>query len=323
MTYNIGIVGCGLIGNKRANALCDQKLTMVADINEDLAKKLAEEYNCEYTTDYKKLVESDLDIVIIATSNNMLIPVAIDAIRNGKHVLIEKPGARNPEEMKQLVDIVDGTDLKVKVGFNHRYHPAILKAKEILSSENVGKLLYINARYGHGGRPGYDKEWRAKKAVSGGGEMLDQGCHLIDLGRMFLGDFKDVIGYTPRYVWDMEVEDTGFALLRTNDGKIMSAQASVTHWKNIFDFEIICEKAKLHITGLGKSYGPETLTYHKRKMEGGAPDTTVFTFDGEDKSWDKEFRVFIDAIKNNTKLDDLQDAYKSLTDIYKLYAFDK
>jgi predicted dehydrogenase len=317
--YKIGIIGCGLIGNKRAKALLGHELIYVADMNEELAKKLAEEYNCKYTKDYKEVTSSDADIIIVSTSNNMLVPIALDAVKNGKHVLIEKPGARTPEEMKKLIDAVHGTDIKVKVGFNHRYHPAMLKAKEILKTEDVGDIMFIRARYGHGGRVGYDKDWRAKKSVSGGGELLDQGCHLIDLGRMFLGDFSEAIGYITKYFWDMEVEDNGFALLKTPKGQIMQMHASWTDWKNIFSFEIMTRTAKLEISGLGRSYGIETLTYYKMKPEMGPPDKQVFTFEGEDNSWEPEFSDLIDAIKHNTKLPDLDNAYECIKNIYQIY----
>jgi predicted dehydrogenase len=317
--YKIGIIGCGLIGNKRAKALEGNELTYVADTNEDLAKKLAAEYNCRYSTNYLDLIKSDLDIVIVSTSNNMLIPVALDAVKHHKHVLIEKPGARNPTEMKQLIDAVHGTDIKIKVGFNHRYHPAIMKAKEIIKSNDYGEIMFIRARYGHGGRIGYDKEWRAKKAVSGGGELLDQGCHLIDLGTMFLGEFSSAIGYTQKYFWDMEVEDNGFALLKTSKGQVMQMHASWTDWKNIFSFEIMCKTAKIEISGLGKSYGTETLTIYRMKPEMGPPDKEVFTFDGEDNSWNLEFADFIEAIKHNKKLPDLDNAYRVIKTIYEIY----
>jgi predicted dehydrogenase len=317
--YTLGIVGCGLIGNKRAKALTGNEIVIVCDINESLAKKLADECHCKYTANYRDIVQSNVDIIIISTSNNMLIPIALEAVKKGKHVLIEKPGARNPEEIKQLLDAVKGTEIKVKVGFNHRYHPAILKAKEILTKEEVGEIMFIRARYGHGGRIGYDKEWRAKKQIAGGGELLDQGCHLFDLGRMFLGDFNQVIGFTQRYFWDMEVEDNGFALLKTSKGQIMQMHASWTDWKNIFSFEIMCKNAKIEISGLGRSYGIETLTYYQMKPEMGPPNKEVFTFEGEDNSWDLEFSDLIDAIKNNRKLPDLENAYKTLIDIGKIY----
>jgi predicted dehydrogenase len=323
MRYKVGIVGCGLIGKKRAANLAGQELACVCDLNESLAKELAAQYSCRFTSDYKQLVSSDVDIVVISTSNNMLVPIALDAVKNKKHVLIEKPGARNPEEMKTLIEAVKDTRIKVKVGFNHRYHPAMLKAKDLLKERSLGDMMFIRARYGHGGRIGYDKEWRAKKKISGGGELLDQGCHLIDLGRMFLGDFVDAVGYVPRYFWDMEVEDNGFALLRTRKGQVMQLHASWTEWKNLFSFEIMCRNAKIEINGLGRSYGAETLTLYRMKPEMGPPDKEVFAFEGEDSSWEREFDDFVKAIREDRPIYDIDDAYACLKIIYELYAWDQ
>ena len=317
--YKVGIIGCGLIGNKRAKALVGHELVYVADLNESLAKKLADEYKCKYTTNYQDLIQSEVDIVIVSTSNNMLIPIALDAASHGKHLLLEKPGARNPAEMKKLMDAIDGTDIKVKIGFNHRYHPAMIKAKEIIDTGKYGEIMFIRARYGHGGRVGYDKEWRASKEISGGGELLDQGCHLIDLGTMFLGEFSEAFGFAQKYFWDMEVEDNGFALLKTSKGQIMQMHASWTDWKNIFSFEIMCKTAKIDINGLGRSYGTETLTLYKMKPEMGPPDKEIFTFEGEDNSWNLEFSDFTEAIKHNKKLPDLDNAYSVIKTIYKIY----
>jgi predicted dehydrogenase len=317
----VGIVGCGLIGKKRAKNLLGQKLVFVCDNDLEKAKALASEYSCKYTDDFKDIVKSDVDIVIVSTPNNMLVPVALEAVKHGKHVLIEKPGARNPDEMKKLIDAVEkNNNLKVKVGFNHRFHPAILKAKELIMTDNsLGNIMFIRASYGHGGRLGYDKEWRAKKEISGGGELLDQGCHLIDLGRLFLGDFVDSFGFAPTYFWDMKMEDNGFAFLRTKKGQIMQFHASWTEWKNLFSFEIMLRNAKIEINGLGGSYGIETLIFYKMKPEMGIPDKQTFTFEGEDKSWELEFEELVDAIKNNKKLSDLEDAYKCLQIIYHIY----
>jgi len=320
---NVGIVGAGLVGNKRARALGDAKLVLVADIREDRAKKLAEEHHCDYTTRWEEVVGNDsVDIVIVSTANNYLAPIAIEAIKNGKHTLIEKPGARNLEELSKVIEVARRRgDVKVKVGFNHRFHPALLRAKEIFDSGEIGELMFIRARYGHGGRKDYDKEWRAKSEIAGGGEMLDQGIHLVDLARWFAGDFDEAIGYCKTMFWDMRVEDNCFALLKNKRGQIASLHASWTEWKNLFSFEIFCKHGKLDINGLGGSYGEETLTYYKMKPEFGVPDKFVYNWPGEDVSWELEFRNFIAAIKGNKEpegtLKDARAAMKIVFDIYK------
>ena len=319
--FKVGIVGCGLIGKKRADNLAGSELVIVADKDEEKAKELSSEHNCKHSTDYMDVINSDADIVIVSTSNDVLVEVALAAVKNGKHILLEKPCARNAEEFKKLLDAAEGKNIKIKTGYNHRYHPAILKAKELIEKKEFGELMYIRARYGHGGRPGYDKEWRAKKEISGGGEMLDQGCHLIDLGRMFLGDFEDAKGYCKTYFWNMDVEDNCFALLKTKKGQIMQLHASWTEWKNLFSFEIFCRNAKLEITGLGRSYGTETLIVYKMKPEMGIPDKEVFTFEDEDVSWQQDFEALVQAIENNRKLPDIDIAYRNLLDISSIYSW--
>ena len=320
---NVGIVGAGLIGKKRAKSLegFNLKIVSVADINEERAETLAEEYKCDYTTDWKELVKNDgIDIVVISTVNKFLAEIAIEAIKNNKHILIEKPVARNLKEITEIMKVAKGRDVKIKVGYNHRFHPAIMKAKEIFNIGEIGPLMFFRGRYGHGGRKDYNKEWRAFKDTAGGGELMDQGSHLIDLSRFFAGNFSSAIGYAKTFFWDMEVEDNCFVLLRNNNGQIASLLASWTQWKNTFSFEIFGKIGQLNIDGLGGSYGTETLTFYKMKSEFGIPDKQVFEFPGEDLSWKLEFENLLDAIKKDTPINGtLEDAYEAMKIIEKIY----
>ncbi|MBU0761596.1 MAG: Gfo/Idh/MocA family oxidoreductase [Candidatus Altiarchaeota archaeon] len=323
--YNVGIIGCGLIGGKRANALKDfknSKLILAADIDIKRAKEFGKEHCCDFTDDWRKITRNkDLNIVVVATTNDMLAEITTDAIKHGKHVLVEKPAARNPKELMKVINAAKkNRKVKVKVGFNHRFHPAIQKAKELITTEGIGEVMFIRARYGHGGRIGYDTEWRAVKKIAGGGEMLDQGSHIIDLSRYFMGDFKSAIGKCKTYFWDMEVEDNCFALLETKKGQIAQLHASCTQWKNIFSMEIFCRTGQINIDGLGRSYGVETLTYYKMKPEMGPPITTVQKWDEPDKSWEKEYQNLIEAIEKNMEPDgNLYDAFESIKIIEKIY----
>ena len=180
----------------------------------------------------------DIDAVFIATTHDHLAPIALEAAAAGKHVLIEKPGARRAGELDAVAEAARRTGALVRIGFNHRYHRAFRKAREIFESGALGEMMFIRGRYGHGGRPGYDREWRADPELSGGGELIDQGAHLIDLSRWFLGDFPSVRGRARTYFWDMPVEDNGFLLLETARGQVAFLHASWTEWKNLFSFEI-------------------------------------------------------------------------------------
>src|SRR5262249_8046796 len=140
------------------------------------------------------------------------------------------------------------------VGFNHRFHPAIKQAKKLLDENAIGPLMYIRARYGHGGRVGYDREWRASKAGWGGGGMLGSGVHLIDLCRWMGGEFKLDTGRIFTFFWDMPVEDNGFLILKSESGdKAALLHASCTEWKNVFEFELFGKTGKLQVLGLGRS----------------------------------------------------------------------
>ena len=193
-------------------------------------------------------------------------------------MLIEKPGARSAGELDAVAEAARRTGALVRIGFNHRYHRAFRQAREIFESGALGEMMFIRGRYGHGGRPGYDREWRADPALSGGGELIDQGVHLIDLSRWFLGDFPSVRGRARTYFWDMPVEDNGFLLLETARGQVAFLHASWTEWKNLFSFEIAGRTGKLEINGLGGSYGIERLTCYHMLPEMGPPETTVWEY---------------------------------------------
>lgn len=318
------IVGCGLIGQKRLRSLRpgDQVVVVADPVLERAQALAAQAKGAAAVNDWRQAVErADVDAVFVATSNDALAPVTMGAVEAGKHVLVEKPAARNPGELVPIIAAADRKNVRVQVGFNHRYHPALQQARKLIDSGVAGPLMYIRARYGHGGRPGYDKEWRAKPEISGGGELLDQGVHLIDLSRWFLGDFPDVSGHVATFFWDMPAEDNGFLLLKTAQGQVAWLHATWTEWKNTFSFEIFGRDAKFHIEGLGGSYGVERLSYYKMKPQMGPPDTTIWEYPGEDRSWHLELEAFVQAIEaGKTPLVTLRDAHAALTVVYEIYA---
>jgi len=319
---NVAIIGCGLIGKKRAKALNGARLRLCVDIEIEKAKQLASDYaDIDYSNDWISAVNhDDIDIVIVATTNQALAQISLEAIQAGKHVLIEKPAARNKNELNELINAAEKHHVIVRVGFNHRYHPALLKAHELFKSGELGELMFLRGRYGHGGRVGYDREWRANPELSGGGELIDQGVHLIDLSRWFLGDFKEIQGIATTYFWDMPVDDNGFMLLRTAKNQTAFLHVSCTEWKNLFSLEIYGKNAKLHIEGLGGSYGIERLNFHKMLPEMGPPETTIWEYPRGDNSWALEFKEFLEDIRlNRTPSANLHDAYAALEIVEKIY----
>jgi predicted dehydrogenase len=320
---NVGIIGCGLIGAKRARAVGEtHRVVAVADPVLDRATHLASQHpGCVVEPDSHALIaRADLDLVVVATTNDALAPLTLAAVEHRKHVIVEKPAARRAAELAPVVAAASGCGVVVKVGFNHRFHPAFVKAREIWDSGICGPLMFIRARYGHGGRLGMEKEWRGNPALSGGGEMLDQGVHLIDLSRWFAGDFVEVQGRVERYFWDWPVEDNGFAMLRTASGCVAWLQASCTEWKNLFSFEIYGRHAKLQVDGLGGSYGTERLTFYRMLPEMGPPEVTTWEYPGEDVSWSGEFAHMAACISNGEPVrGNLHDAIAALRIVEQLY----
>jgi predicted dehydrogenase len=318
----VAIIGCGLIGHKRAKALGGARLVVCADIAQDRADKLAATVGgCKPVTSWKEAVtDPAVSIVMIATLHDTLAEIAHGAVAAGKHVLIEKPAARNAAELAGLVEAADANGCLVRVGFNHRYHRALQKAHELVTSGALGPLMFLRARYGHGGRVGYDREWRSDPQKSGGGELIDQGPHLIDLARWFLGDFAEVDGFATTYFWDMPVDDNGFLLLKTAERKVAFLHASCTEWKNTFSFEVYGRDGKIDINGLGGSYGIERLTFYKMLAEMGPPETTSWEYPMADNSWDVEFAEFLEDIRLNRQPSaGVRDAIEALTIIEKIY----
>lgn len=305
----VALVGCGAIGRKRVRALRnfpDDDLVLVADIDPARASALAAEAACDVARDWQAVVSSDaVEIVVVCTTNDWLAPIAIAALEHGKHVLVEKPMARSVQEADAIVAAAQRSSRVVKVGFNHRHHPAIWKAKTLCAEGAIGEVFFVRCRYGHGGRPGYEREWRSNSQIAGGGELLDQGIHGIDLFRWFLGDFAEAVGFTATYVWtetpssSPPVEDNAFALFRTRAGQIASLHASWTQWKNLFSFEVFGRTGYLIAEGLGGSYGTERLTVGRRRMEGGLPEEQTTEFPGADPSWEAEWEEFVSAIRED------------------------
>jgi predicted dehydrogenase len=297
---NFAIVGCGLIGRKRAAALgATARLRYACDLDAARAASLAQlAPGCQAIDDYHAaLADPAVDAVIVATLNAALAPIALDAVRAGKHALVEKPGALDAAQLRAVQAAAAQTGARVRLGYNHRFHPALRQARELVDAGALGPLMFLRARYGHGGRKGYDREWRANPKLSGGGELIDQGVHLIDLAGWFLGDFPTVDGHATTSFWDMPVDDNAFLSLRTAAGQTAWLHVSCTEWKNLFSLEIYGREGKIAIDGLGGSYGVERCTYYKMLPQMGPPETTVWEYPGGDDSWARETAAFLDDIR--------------------------
>jgi len=317
-----GIIGAGLIGKKRAACLGPGQLALVFDVDPARAESLVAQINQgQIAANEEEIVrDPQINAVIVSTRHDSLASLALQAIRAGKHVLVEKPAARCATELAPLLEAERAYGVRVRVGYNHRFHPALLEAHRIIGSGALGPLMFMRGRYGHGGRIGYEKEWRAQPEISGGGELIDQGVHLIDLACWFFGDFREVHGTVSTLFWDMPVDDNAFMELKTSSGQIAWLHASCSEWKNLFSLEIYGRVGKLQIDGLGGSYGPETLVHYKMKPEMGPPDMEKFEFTGSDLSWQREMEAFErDITENLAPSPGIQDALATLEIVEKIY----
>lgn len=323
--HRIGLVGAGGVGQKRAAAVASHpqcELALVCDLNRDAAAGLAQRHGAALASSWEQLVEApDLDIVVVSTTHEWLAPISGAALRAGKHVLAEKPLGRNPAEVRQAVAAAQQAGRWLKAGYNHRYHPAIAKVRQVFEAGELGPLHFIRGQYGHGGRPGYEGEWRADPARSGGGEMLDQGAHLVDLSLWFMGDFARVTGMVSTSYWPIApLEDNAFGLFATPAGQVASLHVSWTQWKNLFSFEVFGRDGYASAHGLGRSYGPEHAVVGRRAPEGGPPHEERFDFPAEDQSWNLEWEDFIRAVQTgHPPLASGSEALRTMEWIYRLY----
>jgi predicted dehydrogenase len=302
----VGIVGCGLIGRKRAEALRPQdQLVGCADVVFEPAQLLAADFGGRACAGLEELLELEPEVVIVATSHDQLAALTEQALDGGAHVLVEKPAGLGTVQVEQLGRAAERSSRLVKVGFNHRFHPGLARAAAEVHSGRHGELMHIRARYGHGGRPGYDREWRAQPARSGGGELIDQGMHLLDLIHWIAGPLPLHSALLRTQFWDAPVEDNAALLLGAADDLTAPwamLHVSWTEWKNTFSLEVYCRTAKLQVDGLVRSYGPQSLRIYRMQPELGPPELEELRFPDNDVSWTAEWEHFAAAIAGEVDL---------------------
>ena len=302
---NLALIGAGGMGKRWARVVSQSRnAALVAIVDKDLAKAetLAKQIpNCRPFARWQKVVtDQSVSALIVATPHQFLAPISLAALKKGKHVLCEKPGGVNSKQIKQATDLARRRHLSYMVGFNHRYHPAFLKARQLFNKGAIGDLIFIRARYGFGGRSGYEKEWRLDKKLSGGGELMDQGVHMIDLALSFMGPVKDVCGFAQNTFWKSNADDNALVLLRNKKQQTASIHVSLTQWKPLHNFEIYGTKGYLSIEGLGRRYGGTeklTLGLRDKDFSHDSRERTFICDPEADNSLIKELKEFIAAIK--------------------------
>ncbi len=319
----IAILGAGLIGRKRGLQLGGHALVGIHDPDARRCAALASELGTTaFASEAELLARSDAEIVVVATTNAALAPAATRAAQAGKHVLVEKPGAVRLSELDGLESAARVRRVAVKVGFNHRFHPALLEARRLVDDGALGPLMFMRVRYGHGGRLGYEQEWRARPELAGGGELLDQGVHVLDLIHWFLGPLPFRSALVRTSFWDMEVDDNAVVTVGEDgkSGRFATFHVSCSEWKNGFGLELYGRVGKLRIEGLGGSYGKETLTTYRMRPEMGPPDVEVVEFDGPDDSWGRDLSNLVDHVTRGAPLlGSLESARYALTVVREAY----
>ncbi len=296
----VALIGAGLQGRRRApvlKSLKDTDLRVIASSTLEGAKELADPLKCEATDDWMTTVQrADIDAVLVCTPPDSHMEITLTALKAGKHVLCEKPLARTLEEGERMIEAARRAGKVLKCGFNHRHHPAVKLAKDYLDRGDLGQPGFARARYGICGRPGYEKEWRADPRVAAGGHFLEQGIHVIDLFRWFLGELQETAGFTStQYFKTQALDDNGMAIFRSKQGATAMMHASLTQWKNLFSFEVFGSDGYVQVEGLGGSYGIEKCIFGKRDFNGPFKDT-VTEFRGGDISWLEEWKEFASAV---------------------------
>jgi predicted dehydrogenase len=324
-----GIIGMGKMGQIRAKVIEEFqgiKLCAVADFR---SETLSQYSNVACFKDGLELLDQDLDIVFICAYNNSLASLAVAALERGLHVFAEKPPGRSVDDVKQIIEAHKRfPECKIKFGFNHRYHYSVIEAKSMIESGKFGEILWLRGVYGKAGGIQFENNWRSDKTKAGGGILLDQGIHMLDLLRYFVGDFNQVKSMITTSFWNIPVEDNAFVLLRTPKNQIAFIHSSSTQWKHKFSIEISLQDGYINLNGIlteSRSYGDEMLNFARKQFEDtsfafGKPREETIYFDRND-SWHIEVKEFIDAVNDNKPIinGSLDDALAIMELLEKIY----
>lgn len=327
----VGIAGFGVVGKRRKDcvdrhphmrvvAVCDQTFEGEGTLPDGI----------RYHQDYRRLLTEDLDVLIVCLTNDIAAQVTIAGLESGLHVFCEKPPGRSVEDIVQVIAHERRHPaLKLMYGFNHRYHESVQDSLRILRSGELGRVINMRAVYGKAKLITFNQpDWRTKREISGGGVLLDQGIHMVDLMRLFGGDFTEVHSFISNSHWGYDVEDNAYALMRTSDGVVGMLNSSATQWRHRFHLDINLERGSLILGGIlsgTKSYGAETLTVVQADPDNdrGDPKEQITRYN-HDPSWDEEIIAFADSILNNKPVlsGTSDDALRTMQLVFKIYYAD-
>ena len=331
MKYKVGLAGYGIVG-KRRHFFIDQhpNLEVVAVCDQNFKDPYTQKDKTALYSNIEALLDCDLDILFVCLTNNVAAKTTISGLKRGFHVFCEKPPGMDVNEIKKVIEVEKANPkLKLKYGFNHRYHDSIRKALEIIQSEEYGSIINLRGVYGKSRIIPFSGGWRSKRELAGGGILLDQGIHMLDLLRLFCGDFVDVKSYVSNDYWKHEVEDNAYALLKDSSGRIAMLNSSATQWQHKFRLDISLTDGYIELSGIlsgSKSYGEEKIVYGRREEESvnGQMESKTIKF-LEDNSWKDEVFEFADAILNDKEIQSGNsfDAFETMKLVFKIYFSDE
>ena len=253
----------------------------------------------------------------------------IGGLERGLHVFCEKPPGRDVDDIVSVINVErEHPDLVLKYGFNHRYHDSVRDALALIHSGELGDVINLRGVYGKSQLITFGQtSWRTERALAGGGVLLDQGIHMVDLLRLFAGEFVDVHSFVTNGFWGHEVEDNAYALMRTEDGKVAMLHSSATQWRHRFHLDISLSRGAVTLSGIlsgSKSYGAETLTIAWAAGDDTGDPREQTTRYNHDSSWADEIAEFADAVQNGTAVlnGSSDDALRTMQLVYRIYAAD-
>jgi len=329
----VGIAGYGVVGKTRHASIQKNTSYEVVAISE--ANSAAQENipsGIDIYHDYRDLIsKAELDIIFISLPNKFASDAVSLGLKNGLNVFCEKPPARNLDELLEVKEIYKKhSNLKLMYGFNHRFHLSVEEAKTIIDSKNFGKIINLKGVYGKSQMISFNQtDWRTKREESGGGILLDQGIHMLDLMRYLSGEnFSEIFSFIDNAFWNFDVEDNAYVLMKSSNGVVAQLHSSATQWRHVFNLEITLQKGSLVLGGLltgSKSYGDETLNIISSNptKDKGAPLESTSKYN-EDVSWDNEIKYFANCLKNNLTIErgSIEDAIETMRLVEAIYKAD-
>jgi predicted dehydrogenase len=323
----VGIAGYGVVGKRRHQYIAEHPhLEVTAICEQNFVNDFAGLPGIKCFNNYQDLLKEDLDMLFVCLTNNIAAEVTMAGLEANMHVFCEKPPGKDVEDILNVIDIESKhPSLKLKYGFNHRYHDSVKEALRIIQSRELGDIINLRGVYGKSKIIPFSGGWRSKRSLAGGGILLDQGIHMVDLMRLFCGEFKDVKSYISNNFWGHDVEDNAYALLKDENGRVAMLNSSATQWQHRFNLEISLTHGYIELHGIlsgSKSYGEECIIVGKRHEESdnGQMESKVVKF-LQDNSWRDEIFEFADAVLNNLPIESgsSKDALETMKLVYRIY----